>query len=339
MLRRYLGALARRLGVAIGPDGRPKILPHSAQAGMKRAGFLTPYEQNHFAHIYDLVSHPMDGRRIEDFTTVPVIGERLHFRSSVCTAQDFRHPDFHRWLNILQEKPRVHRKIWEHVFIGRHIEAANLLTEGSRGIVFGVGQEPLPAAFAARGVEILATDMAPDAATAAGWISSNQHASHLSQLNFRSLCPDELFARKVTFEACDMNAIPDRYRNFDFCWSSCSLEHLGSIKAGLDFIKASVETLKIGGIAVHTTEYNVSSNDATIDNNPTLVLFRRQDIQRLVEELREDGHYVAEVCYDVLSEPIDLFVDIPPFAADTHIRLLLSNFVSTSIGLVIQRGK
>ncbi|MBV5337004.1 MAG: hypothetical protein J0653_03215, partial [Deltaproteobacteria bacterium] len=72
----------------------------------------------------------------------------------------------------------------------------------------------------------------------------------------------------------------------DFCWSSCSLEHLGSIKAGLDFIKASLKTLKVGGVAVHTTEYNVSSDEATIDNNPTLVLFRRCDIQGLVEELR-----------------------------------------------------
>lgn len=338
MLRRYLRAIARRFGVGIGPNGRPQLLSRGAQMA-RRIGLASRGELDHLSHIYDLISHPMDGRKAQDFTTVPAIGERLYFRSSVCTAQDFRAPDFHRWLDILQEKPRVHRKIWEHVFIGRHIEAAGFLTEGARGIVFGVGQEPLPAAFAARGASIIATDMAADAATAAGWISTNQHASQLSQLNSRDLCPADLFSRRVAFEVCDMNAIPDQYRDFDFCWSSCSLEHLGSIKAGLDFIKASVKTLKVGGVAVHTTEYNVSSNDATIDNNPTLVLFRRRDIEQLVDELRADGHFVAEVCYDVLSEPIDLFVDIPPYLADTHIRLLLSNFVATSIGLVIQRGR
>jgi hypothetical protein len=281
----------------------------------------------------------MDGRRATDFPTIPAIGERLYFRSSICTAQDFRHPDFHRWLGLIKEKPRVHRKIWEHVFIAQHIESAGLLQAGRKGIGFGVGQEPLPAAFAARGASILATDMSPDAATAAGWIETNQHASQLSQLNSGGICPDREFQSRVSFEICDMNAIPARYTGYDFCWSSCSLEHLGSIKAGLDFIKASVKTLKVGGVAVHTTEYNVSSNEATIDDNPTLVLFRRRDIQQLVEELRADGHFVAEVCYDVLSEPIDLFVDIPPFTADTHIRLVLANFVSTSIGLVIQRGK
>jgi hypothetical protein len=225
------------------------------------------------------------------------------------------------------------------VFIARHIEAAGLIQAGRRGLGFGVGREPLPSAFAALGVSVLATDMSPDAATAAGWMETNQHASQLSQLNSKGICPDDEFNRKVSFGVCDMNAIPATFADYDFCWSSCSLEHLGSIKAGLDFIKASVKTLKVGGVAVHTTEYNVSSNDATIDNNPTLVLFRRRDIDGLVEELRSDGHFVAEVCYDVLSEPIDLFVDIPPFTADTHIRLALANFVSTSIGLVIQRGK
>lgn len=281
----------------------------------------------------------MDGRRGVDFTTIPAIGERLYFRSSLCTAQDFRHPDFHRWLGLIKETPRVHRKIWEHVFIARHIEAAGLIQVGRRGLGFGVGREPLPSAFAALGVSVLATDMSPDAATAAGWMETNQHASQLSQLNSKGICPDDEFNRKVSFRVCDMNAIPATFADYDFCWSSCSLEHLGSIKAGLDFIKASVKTLKVGGVAVHTTEYNISSNDATIDNNPTLVLFRRRDIDGLVEELRSDGHFVAEVCYDVLSEPIDLFVDIPPFTADTHIRLALANFVSTSIGLVIQRGK
>lgn len=341
MLRSILRIAARRLGIGVGPDGA-LILTSRAAARYTQAATIQPspdWRADRFGYVQDMLSHPMDGRRAIDFSTIPAIGERLYFRSSICTAQDFRHPDFHRWLGLIKEKPRVHRKIWEHIFIAQHIESAGLLQAGRKGIGFGVGQEPLPAAFAAHGASILATDMSPDAATAAGWIETNQHASQLSQLNSGGICPDREFQSRVSFEVCNMNAIPAHYTDYDFCWSSCSLEHLGSIKAGLDFIKASVKTLKVGGVAVHTTEYNVSSNEATIDDNPTLVLFRRRDIQQLVEELRADGHFVAEVCYDVLSEPIDLFVDIPPFTADTHIRLVLANFVSTSIGLVIQRGK
>ena len=101
-----------------------------------------------------------------------------------------------------------------------------------------------------------------------------------------------------------------------------------------------MRALKVGGIAVHTTEYNVSSNDDTIDNNPALVFLRRRDIERVVQELRAEGHHAADVCFgNALSEPIDLFVDLPPFVADTHLRLALANFVVTSIGLVIQRGR
>jgi SAM-dependent methyltransferase len=289
------------------------------------------------AHSHDVLKHPMSGRLVDDYAPIPATGGKLYFRSSICTAADFRHAEFDRWRRILDEKPRMHRKIWEHVFIAAHFEAAGLLAQGRRGLGFGVGTESLPVAFAARGASVVATDMAPESATAAGWASTNQHSSSLADLNKKGLCPPEEFARRVSHQICDMNNVDPELRDFDFCWSACSLEHLGSIRAGLDFIRASVETLRPGGVAIHTTEYNVSSNDLTIDDNPTLVLYRRKDIEELVRGLRADGHHVADVCFDVLSEPIDLFVDVPPYTADPHIRLILGPFVSTSIAIVIQK--
>jgi 2-polyprenyl-3-methyl-5-hydroxy-6-metoxy-1,4-benzoquinol methylase len=334
MMRRALGAIARRtkrvatnVGDAVGLEA-----PGSYKDRSRRASGQATF-------IYDVLRHPVDGRAADSFASVPAINQRLFFHSSICTARDFRHPEFERWREEIGEAPRVHRKIWEHVFIAAHLEAAGMLTEGRKGLGFGVGQEPLPAVFAARGASVVGTDMAPDDAQAAGWVSTAQHASSLAHLNQKGLCPQDIFDARVSFATCDMTKIPASLRDFDFTWSSCSLEHLGSIKAGLEFIKASVKTLKAGGIAIHTTEYNVSSNDVTIDNNPSLVLFRRRDIDRLVSELRSEGHSVADIRYDLLTEPVDLFVDIPPYTSDTHIRLVLSNFVSTSIGIVIQRGK
>lgn len=289
-------------------------------------------------YICDILGHPSDGRRPDELRTVPAIGQRPYFRSSLCTAQDFRNGEFQRWRDAFGEAPRLHRRLWEHVFVAAHLEAAGMLNTNRRGIGFGVGDQPMPAAFAVRGAKILATDMSVEMEEAAGLVATQPRAAGVETLNNKGLCPDAAFKRNVAFEACDMRNIPMHYRDFDFTWSSCAAEHLGSMQAGLDFIKASVRTLKPGGIAVHTTEYNVSSNDATIDNHPALVLFRRRDIENLVRELRADGHHVADVCFDVLSEPVDLFVDTPPYAADTHIRLALANFVVTSIGLVIQRG-
>jgi hypothetical protein len=289
-------------------------------------------------HLRDLLVHPMSGVLPASRASIPAIGQQLYFRSSLCTAVDFHHPDFDRWRRLLGEEPRLHRKLWEHVFVAAHLEAAGALREGRRGLGFGVGTEPLPAAFAAGGTALVCTDLEVERAAAAGWAATGQHAASLDQLNRHGICVKDEFERLVRHETCDMNAISGHLRDFDFCWSSCSLEHLGSIQAGCDFVKNSLETLKPGGIAVHTTEFNISSNDLTIDNNPTLVIFRRKDIDRLVADLRSSGHAVADVCYDVLTEPIDLFVDVPPYKADAHIRLALGPYVCTSIGLVIQKA-
>ncbi len=283
-----------------------------------------------------VLAHPVDLRPAGDRNSIPRMSGPLFFQSSLCTAPDFRHPDFERWCQRLGERRRLHRKLWEYVFIAANLEAAGVLGAGSRGLGFGVGQEPLPAAFAACGAAIVATDQAPE--TAEGWRDSGQHASSRDVLNKAGICPAQTFEDLVSFEVCDMRTIPSHYRDFDFCWSSCSLEHLGSIENGLKFIRDSIDTLKLGGVAVHTTEYNVSSNEETLDNNPGLVLYRRRDLDGLAEELRAKGHHVADLCYNVLCDPLDINVDIPPFSDDFHLRLLLSGYVSTSVGIVIQKG-
>ena len=53
-----------------------------------------------------------------------------------------------------------------------------------------------------------------------------------TDLNDRLLCPPARFDQLVTFRPVDMTAIPDDLAGFDFCWSSCALEHLGSLAAG-----------------------------------------------------------------------------------------------------------
>jgi hypothetical protein len=104
------------------------------------------------------------------------------------------------------------------------------------------------------------------------------------------------------------------------------------------FIKNSLKTLNPGGIAVHTTEYNVSSDTATVDNNPSFVLFRRQDIERLKAELSSEGHYVWPIDYNAGNGVVDNYVDFPPYSQhDMHLKLHLGKFTSTSIGLIIKK--
>ncbi|MEO8095823.1 MAG: hypothetical protein ABI632_12955, partial [Pseudolysinimonas sp.] len=120
--------------------------------------------------------------------------------------------------------------------------------------------------------------------------------------------------------------------------SSCCFEHLGSLDAGMDFVVNAVEnTLRPGGIAVHTTEFNLSSNEHTVETGDT-VIYRRRDIEALVQRLRDRGHTVKEFAVAPALHPWDFYVDTPPYTSKVHLKLLLAQYVCTSAGLVIQRG-
>jgi hypothetical protein len=136
-----------------------------------------------------------------------------------------------------------------------------------------------------------------------------------------------------------MNAIDEDLDNFDFTWSSCCFEHLGSLAAGMQFVVNSVEkTLRVGGIACHTTEFNVSSNTETVESGGT-VIYRKRDIEELISCLRDRGHHVEPLVIGESNHYLDNHIDVPPYAKEPHLKLRLAGHVTTSIGLVIRRGR
>jgi hypothetical protein len=257
--------------------------------------------------------------------------------STGCRQESFDQPYFAYWAHRLALGPAYHRKIWEHVFICQALWERGLLAPGSLGLGFGVGREPLAAFFASEGCLILATDLAPESAQSAGWSKSDQHAVGLETVWFPHLCARPDFETRVRFRACDMNAIPDDVEGYDFCWSACALEHLGSIDAGLAFIENSLGCLKPGGWAVHTTEFNLSSNRDTLSTGGT-VLFRRQDFERLAARLSAQGHVMAPLDFDPGFAPLDRYIDVPPYTDAPHLKLALEGYATTSFGLIIQKG-
>jgi hypothetical protein len=135
-----------------------------------------------------------------------------------------------------------------------------------------------------------------------------------------------------------MNEIPASLAGYDFGWSSCSFEHLGTLAAGLDFVVESVEkTIRPGGVACHTTELNLSSDDETVREGAT-VLYRKQDILKLIDTLERRGHTVEPFRIAPDTHVLDSFVDTPPYQAPPHLKLELMGYVSTSVGLIIRRG-
>lgn len=270
-----------------------------------------------------------DGGRLEQGTQLPT--------STFCRQADFGRPSFRYLMDQLGHPPVLHRKVWEFYFIAQALYERGCLAPGMRGIGFAVGREPLTALFAKHGCSILATDLAYEEALVKGWVGSEEHAAGLTDINSGDICPADVFAESVSYRVLDMNHIPEDLTGFDFCWSACAFEHLGSLAKGIAFVKRSMDTLRPGGIAVHTTEFNLSSNDETMESEVTS-LFRRKDIEELATDLREAGHEVTPLDWSPADGVADRFVDLPPYGGEPHLRLRIEGYDSTSFGLIIRRG-
>jgi SAM-dependent methyltransferase len=267
-----------------------------------------------------------------------LVQENNKRKSELCKAKDVQASWYKRWCTELKEAPKYHRKQWEFVYVMQALWERGCIEKGKKGLVFAVGSEPGPSLCANYECDILATDILPEQGKAMGWEDADQLCFGIDSLNKRGLTDDTTLRRHVSYRAVDMNAIPDDLTGFDFNWSNCSFEHLGSLEAGLGFLKNQLNTLKPGGWAVHTTEYNISSNDLTLEDGDT-VIFRMRDIEKLAADLRKAGHLVEELDYSLGGLPEDYQVDVFPHRQDIHLKLQLNEFVVTSIGLIIQKKK
>jgi len=257
--------------------------------------------------------------------------------SQASTAEQMLEPTFALWCARLNEKPNFHRKLWEYNYILQALEQHHKLNPGMRGLGFGVGKDPIVAYMVKSGCKIIATDLDPEAAHQAGWVETNQYSEKLLNLNERKICSDKALTHNVELKSVNMNAIPNELSQgqFDFVWSACAYEHLGSIEQGLQFVVNSMNSLKPGGIAVHTTELNVSSNDETLSSGGT-VLFRKRDMEDLASRLRNLG-YEIELNFHLGSQALDRFYDVPPYSEFTHLKLELDRFITTSYGIIVKK--
>lgn len=215
-----------------------------------------------------------------------------------------------------------HRKLWEFSIVKEAMEKAGVVGPGRRGLAFGVGLDPLVAYFANKGCEIVASDFGQP------WWPDWQQ-----RLNDRNICPPDEFARFVTCRTADMNWIPADLRNFDFCWSCCSLDHLGSILLGRRFLHKQLDTLKPGGVFVHTGEYNLSSDWDTVDYSHTVV-WTWWDVTQTWLSLKCQGCHI-DFDYTAGKHPLDLGIDQ---SGNTHLRLMIGRAMSTSFAIVGAKG-
>ena len=290
-------------------------------------------------------SHTFQKRNPALFAAVQPNPLTANLVSQVCRYDALESSRFRNWIAQLNEPWFPHRKLWELAFICEALSERNLLNENCRGLGFAVGTEKLPALFASMGCDITATDLPINDDRNDKWAKTNQYTGSLDGLNKDKLCPQELFSQKVTFQPVDMNHIPASLRDYDFTWSTCSFEHCGNIELGLRFLEHQMACLKPGGIAVHTTEFNLTSNQNTCTKGD-FVIYRLCDIEAIIERLKSRGHAVEPIDVHSGNHVVDQIIDQPPYSEFSemaiskrkHMRLNLKGFVSTSIALIIKKS-
>jgi SAM-dependent methyltransferase len=270
--------------------------------------------------------------------------------SSVCRYEHFFSDWYQRWaprlkLDRTDIDPNstvalVQRKAWEWCAIAQALEERGMLVPGKSGCGFAVGTEPLASAFASHGVRILATDQ-PIQDGLTTWAAGNQHAASLEALYHPAIIDGETFRRNVRFRPVDMRDLALPWEEaFDFIWSSCSFEHLGTLEAGMQYVLDAMDLLKPGGLAVHTTEFNLSSNQETVEAGSN-VIYRRQDLERLEGHLRRRACGLSQLDLHGGDHQHDIEFDYPPYFTHgrNHVKLLLDGYVATSVVIIIRKGR
>ena len=263
--------------------------------------------------------------------------DKIHpLQTRLATAGELKERRSAEILNALGQTPRLHRKQWEYVFIIKALEELDMLVPGKKALVFAAGTERLISFFASKGVHVTATDMDANKAAEAGWSNTNQHASSKDTLFYSELISRKTFDELVEYRTLDMNHLPAKlFQRFDFVWSTCSLEHVGSILLGQIFTLQSVRLLRQGGVAVHTTEFTLSSLDKTLDYDGT-VLWRKLDVQNMINSARVLGMNVSSGCFEAGNDLLDQNPDVPPYSSYNHIKLKLAGHIVTSVGWLVQ---
>lgn len=281
-------------------------------------------------------------RYLADESLVATADEGQNLLSQLCRHSTLYSENFANWIDALGIEMRSHRKLWELGYILQALHENSMIGPGRRGLAFAVGQERVPSLLAARGCSILATDLADDDERNEAWAKTGQWSGSALDLHFPELCDQEIFRKRVRFRSVDMNRIPVDLQDFDFAWSTCSFEHCGSIELGIRFLENQMACLRPGGIAVHTTEFNLTSNDDTWTSGGTSI-YRLCDIVEIADRLTSQGHKIRPLDLRTGAHQLDQFVDTPSeqppyYTANRHLRLALGPFACTSIGLIIEKA-
>lgn len=186
----------------------------------------------------------------------------MHILSKVCDAADWFDPEILGIIqNELQEPPRFHRKQWEFALIFLALRKYGLLEPDKLGLCVGGGKERLLYSIARRIRQLVVTDLYDTDTT---WdCAKTDDPDHFIKTDK----PFPVDDAKLRALRMDMRQLEFPDNSFDFCYSSCSIEHIGDYPDFLRHLQEVHRVLKEGGIYVFTTELHFGDETIKDPNN------------------------------------------------------------------------
>jgi hypothetical protein len=292
--------------------------------------------------------HNLDINTISQ-ANIPSLPSSIGLKSKVCTQSDLESQWCRYWIYNLHLPISFNRKNWEYAFVLQALYENNMLNINKYGLGFACGQEIIPSFLASKGCTVVASDKPEDTT---GWSKTSEYTSSIDSLYFSEIVDKNIFLDKISLQYIDMNNLnPSLYNKFDFCWSICALEHLGSINHGLEFLTNSVKLLKPGGVSVHTTEFNYLNTPHNLETE-SCVIFNRDHFLSLKSQLLNNGYLISDFCFDSGVKFYDKYIDLPPFYYNylhklninnpldfisPRLKIFIAGYPSTCFGIIIKK--
>jgi SAM-dependent methyltransferase len=262
--------------------------------------------------------------------------------SKVCDGADWFDPELRAVIDgDLRELARFHRKQWEFAMILLALRRRGVLRPDAVGLSMGSGKERLLYAVAHNVRRVVATDLYDPAtewdkartADPDRWIKDDK--------------PFPVDDAKLEGLRMDMRSLGFEDETFDFCYSSCAIEHIGGREDFLKHLSEAHRVLKPGGVYALTTELHYGPE--TIEH-PHNYYFSAGYLRDLVAEcdFAADPAIDASIAHHRINYPLPANLDRLCFDGPgrlgsrllgeaPHVQLLLGRHPFTSVAVVLTK--
>jgi len=262
--------------------------------------------------------------------------------SKICDAADWFDTEFRSIiLNELKESPRFHRKQWEFAMIFLALKKLGYLNEDMTGLSLGGGNERVLYSIAQHVNKLIVTDLYDEDTT---WDCAKTKDP---DEYIKASKPFDVDDSKIKALRMDMRYLDFADNTFDFCYSSCAIEHIGDFEDFVLHLDEVYRVLKEDGVYVFTTELKIGSDTIKDENNFIFSSFYLNDIFKSIK-LTPDVNVDANLAHHEINTPLpsnvknlcynneESFID-GMMKNYPHVVLLRGKYPFTSIQFVMRK--